>query len=79
MNNPDISSVTDNLTLGNTVISQSIGVAEQSQGLNGLDGILGLGPVGLTAGTLASEPQTTIATVTDVSNPRVNQIISFPR
>ncbi|KAG1814155.1 aspartic proteinase [Suillus variegatus] len=58
---------TDTLTLGEgiTIPHQSIGVAIDSSGFSGVDGILGIGPVDLTAGTLVDEPSTTIPTVTD--------------
>ena len=45
------------------VVNQSIGVASSSNGFDGLDGILGLGPRDLTAGTIMG--QKTVATVTD--------------
>ncbi|OJA17397.1 acid protease [Rhizopogon vesiculosus] len=55
------------VTLGNglTVTDQSIGVAAASTGFTGVDGIIGLGPVDLTEGTLTDEPSTTILTFTD--------------
>ncbi|KAF8706898.1 peptidase A1 family, partial [Rhizoctonia solani] len=44
----------DTIVLGNlTASDQSISVATQAQGFEGYDGILGLGPATLTAGTLA--------------------------
>ncbi len=46
---------TDTVTIGDIVIkNQSIGVAQIAFGFNGLDGILGLGPDDLTAGTISS-------------------------
>ncbi|KAM5546168.1 hypothetical protein V8D89_000294 [Ganoderma adspersum] len=46
---------TDTVTIGKLVIkNQGIGVAEFSSGFSGVDGILGLGPVGLTEGTTSS-------------------------
>ncbi|KAG0703299.1 aspartic peptidase domain-containing protein [Suillus ampliporus] len=53
----------DTVTLGSglIIIGQSIGVVSMS---TGVDGILGLGPLNLTEGTLTDEPGTTIATVT---------------
>lgn len=43
---------TDDVTLDSlTIQGQSIGVASSSNGMNGLDGVLGLGPTGLTQGT----------------------------
>jgi hypothetical protein len=56
---------TDTVTLSpDLVISkQSIGVATQSQGFQGVDGILGIGPVDLTANTLSSGKS--VPTVTD--------------
>ncbi|KAI0797341.1 aspartic peptidase A1 [Irpex lacteus] len=44
--------VTDQVTLGNLVIkNQAIGVANNSIGFDGVDGILGIGPTALTQGT----------------------------
>ncbi|KZT08196.1 acid protease [Laetiporus sulphureus 93-53] len=51
------------LTSGYAVTNQSIGVATESQGFSGVDGILGLGPEDLTCGTLSNEDEC-IATVT---------------
>ncbi|POS71568.1 hypothetical protein DHEL01_v210039 [Diaporthe helianthi] len=46
---------TDTVSFGGlTVSSQSIGSASTSSGLTGVDGILGLGPVGLTKGTVSN-------------------------
>ncbi|KAG2132311.1 aspartic proteinase [Suillus bovinus] len=58
---------TDTVTLGQglTIPHQSIGVASIASGFVGVDGILGLGPVGLTLGTLIDDPTTAIPTVTD--------------
>ncbi|KAG2033105.1 aspartic peptidase domain-containing protein [Suillus americanus] len=58
---------TDTVTLGSglTVIQQPIGVASTSTGLTGVDGVLCIGPLDLTEGTLTNEPDTTIPTVTD--------------
>lgn len=44
-------------------IKQSIGVATTSSGFQGVDGILGVGPVDLTQGTV--QHKTTVPTVTD--------------
>ncbi|KAG2076961.1 acid protease [Suillus decipiens] len=57
----------DTVTLGGgvTITNQSIGVASTSSGFAGVDGILGIGPVDLTEGTLTKLPSTTIPTVTD--------------
>ncbi|KAL5514599.1 hypothetical protein ACEPAG_1915 [Sanghuangporus baumii] len=46
------------------VISQSIGVAEVSEGFDGVDGILGIGPTDLTEGTVIPDGSA-IPTVTD--------------
>ena len=55
----------DELELGGAiVVHQSIGVASISQGLPDLDGILGLGPVALTKGTLTDSTEV-IPTVLD--------------
>ncbi|KAH9947115.1 acid protease [Amylocystis lapponica] len=56
---------TDTVTFGSglTISKQSIGVASESQGFSGVDGILGIGPVDLTQGTLSSQTQT-VPTVT---------------
>ncbi|KAG1864670.1 aspartic peptidase domain-containing protein [Suillus subalutaceus] len=58
---------TDTVTLGDglTITAQSIGVADRSEGFTGVDGIIGIGPLDLTEGTLTKEPDTTIPTVTD--------------
>ncbi|OAX44937.1 acid protease [Rhizopogon vinicolor AM-OR11-026] len=57
---------TDTVTLGSglTITKQSIGVASRSTGFSGVDGILGIGPLDLTEGTLTNAPTTTIPTVT---------------
>jgi hypothetical protein len=60
--------VNDVVTLGNASITQSIGAANQSQGFNGLDGIIGLGPDILTQQSLPADPTAEIPTVTDVSS-----------
>ncbi|CAL1694550.1 unnamed protein product [Somion occarium] len=58
---------TDTVSLGSslTIQRQSIGVASRSQGFNGVDGILGIGPVDLTTGTLSPDTSSTVPTVTD--------------
>ncbi|KAJ7161290.1 aspartic peptidase A1 [Mycena crocata] len=58
---------TDQVTLapGLVIPKQSIGVASTSSGFDGVDGILGIGPVLLTQGTLTKSPSTLIPTVTD--------------
>ncbi|KAL5495110.1 hypothetical protein ACEPAI_572 [Sanghuangporus weigelae] len=58
---------TDAVSLGNglTIAKQSIGVASTSQGFQGVDGILGIGPVDLTVDTLSPDTGSTIPTVTD--------------
>ncbi|KDR85732.1 hypothetical protein GALMADRAFT_53199 [Galerina marginata CBS 339.88] len=58
---------TDQVSLGSglTISKQSIGVASTSQGFQGVDGILGIGPVDLTLGTLSPGTNTLIPTVTD--------------
>ncbi|OCH89114.1 acid protease [Obba rivulosa] len=53
------------LAPGNSIFNQSIGVANFAEGLQGLDGVLGLGPTILTEGTFDSNQQETIPTVTD--------------
>jgi hypothetical protein len=54
----------DDVTLGSvTIQGQSIGVASSSKGFDGVDGVLGLGPTGLTEGTVSGEKE--IPTVTD--------------
>ncbi|KAG0700687.1 aspartic peptidase domain-containing protein [Suillus ampliporus] len=57
---------TDTVTLGSglTILKQSIGVASTSEGFAGFDGILGIGPLDLTEGTLTNEETATIPTVT---------------
>ncbi|KAJ7040410.1 aspartic peptidase A1 [Mycena alexandri] len=58
---------TDQVTLapGLVIPQQSIGVASKSSGFTGVDGILGIGPVDLTQGTLTKSTSTLIPTVTD--------------
>nr|1WKR_A Chain A, Polyporopepsin [Irpex lacteus] len=57
---------TDTVTLGSlTIPKQSIGVASRDSGFDGVDGILGVGPVDLTVGTLSPHTSTSIPTVTD--------------
>ncbi|THH06187.1 hypothetical protein EW145_g4261 [Phellinidium pouzarii] len=55
----------DTVTLaeGLTISGQSIGVALISEGFDGVDGILGLGPVDLTGGTVAGA--STVPTISD--------------
>ncbi|KAK0208939.1 aspartic peptidase A1 [Desarmillaria ectypa] len=57
----------DQVTITSNLIikSQSIGVASTSSGFSGFDGILGIGPVDLTEGTLSPATTTLIPTVTD--------------
>ena len=56
---------TDTVTLAPTLVieNQSIGVASQAQGFDGVDGILGVGPTDLTQGTVSGTNQ--IPTVVD--------------
>jgi len=58
---------TDTVTLatGLVITKQSIGVASTSEGFEGVDGILGIGPVDLTLDTLSPDTSATIPTVTD--------------
>ncbi|TBU21523.1 acid protease [Dichomitus squalens] len=58
---------TDTVTLapGLAIEAQSIGVAIESSGFEGLDGILGIGPTDLTCGTLIPDESACIPTVTD--------------
>jgi hypothetical protein len=56
----------DTITLGSTTFNQSIGVAKTSVGYDAtMDGVLGLGPAGLTKGTLSPDTTTEIPTVLD--------------
>ncbi|KAF8264374.1 family A1 protease [Lactarius quietus] len=57
----------DTVTIADGLVipQQSIGIASQSTGFDGFDGILGIGPVDLTLGTLSPNTQSTIPTVTD--------------
>ncbi|KAG2070847.1 aspartic peptidase A1 [Suillus decipiens] len=57
----------DTVTVGPglTVIGQEIGVADLSGGFPGYDGVLGIGPVALTLGSLILTPAVPIPTVTD--------------
>lgn len=56
---------TDTVTLGSSLViqNQSIGVASSAQGFEDVDGILGVGPVDLTEGTVSNT--TDVPTVTD--------------
>lgn len=56
---------TDTVTLGPDLVikNQGIGVASSAQGFEGVDGILGVGPVDLTQGTVSNT--TEVPTVTD--------------
>ena len=56
---------TDQVTLASGLVipKQSIGVASRSQGFSGVDGILGIGPVDLTEGTVSGV--SIVPTVTD--------------
>ena len=57
--------VTDTVTISPELViqKQSIGVASTAQGFNGVDGILGIGPVDLTEGTVSDGKP--VPTVTD--------------
>ncbi|KAI0354862.1 acid protease [Trametes cingulata] len=56
---------TDTVSLSSSLVieNQSIGVASTAQGFQGVDGILGIGPVDLTVGTVGGN--TPVPTVTD--------------
>ncbi|KAH0591103.1 Polyporopepsin [Termitomyces sp. J132] len=58
---------TDQVTIASGLVipSQSIGVASRATGFDGVDGILGIGPVDLTQGTLSPASSSLIPTVTD--------------
>jgi len=58
---------TDTVTLASGLVipGQSIGVASTSTGFQGVDGILGIGPVDLTVDTLSPATSSSIPTVTD--------------
>ncbi|OSC99237.1 acid protease [Trametes coccinea BRFM310] len=58
---------TDQVTLapGLVIQNQAIGAALESQGFDGVDGIIGIGPVDLTCGTLIPAVTDCIPTVTD--------------
>jgi cathepsin E len=57
--------VLDRVTIANGLVitNQSIGTATASEGFSGVDGIIGIGPVDLTAGTLSNNKE--IPTVVD--------------
>ncbi|KAI0785358.1 aspartic peptidase A1 [Irpex lacteus] len=70
------------ITSANIIFGQSIGVATDSQGFDDVDGVLGLGPTGLTIGTLSPSTQQSIPTITDslfqqASTPQNLVAISF--
>ncbi|KAG2071279.1 acid protease [Suillus decipiens] len=50
---------------GLTVVLQSIGVAQESSGFEHYDGMIGIGPAGLTVGSLKGLPKEPIPTVID--------------
>ncbi|KAI0782864.1 aspartic peptidase A1 [Abortiporus biennis] len=56
---------TVNLGAGLIINNQSIGVANKTAGFGGIDGILGIGPVDLTVGTLSPHTSSSVPTVTD--------------
>ncbi|KZV74838.1 aspartic peptidase A1 [Peniophora sp. CONT] len=58
---------TDTLSLGNglTIKNQSIGSSDYAQGIAPYDGILGIGPLDLTAGSMTLDSSETIPTVPD--------------
>ncbi|TFK41838.1 aspartic protease [Crucibulum laeve] len=58
---------TDQVTLASGLVipNQSIGVASTSEGFDGVDGILGIGPVDLTSDTLSPATSSLVPTVTD--------------
>jgi cathepsin E len=58
---------TDTVTIapGLVITKQSIGVASTSTGFEGVDGIIGIGPLDLTLDTLSPATTSTIPTVTD--------------
>ncbi|KAN0128884.1 Aspartic peptidase domain containing protein [Lactarius tabidus] len=53
------------ISSGLVITKQSIGVASNSSGFDGFDGILGIGPVDLTVGTLSPDSNISVPTVTD--------------
>ncbi|KAI0752479.1 acid protease [Daedaleopsis nitida] len=57
----------DQVTLADGLViqNQSIGAALEDQGFDGVDGIIGIGPVDLTCGTLFPDEDACIPTVTD--------------
>ena len=65
VNNPfsDLDSVSLSSSL--TITNQSIGSAPSSQGFENVNGLLGLGPTGLTYGTLTNQPNSKIPNISD--------------
>jgi hypothetical protein len=59
--------VFDTVTVGPglTVVGQPIGVASRSEGFDGFDGVLGVGPSVLSRGTMISRPERAIPTFTN--------------
>ncbi len=55
----DLVTISDNLVIQN----QGVGVADSAEGFQGVDGILGIGPVDLTEGTVSDNQP--VPTVTD--------------
>ncbi|KAH9052748.1 aspartic peptidase A1 [Lactarius vividus] len=69
--------VLETVTLSPTLVvhNQSIGIASTSTGFQGFDGILGLGPVDLTTGTLSPDTNTPIPTPTTTSSVKNGELI----
>ncbi|KAI0695636.1 acid protease [Cytidiella melzeri] len=57
----------DKLAISSSLVEfgQSIGVATDSEGFDGVDGVLGLGPTGLSVGTLSPATTQSIPTIVD--------------
>ena len=56
---------TSTLSPSLTITNQSIGAASSSQGFEIVDSLLGLGPTGLTYGTITEQPNSKIPTISD--------------
>ena len=65
INNPFSFLGTVSLSSSLAITNQSIGAASSSQGFENVDGLLGLGPTGLTYGTITEQPNSKIPTISD--------------
>ena len=72
INNPFSDLDTVSLSSSLTITNQFIGAASSSKSFENVDGLLGLGPTGLTYGRLTDQPNFKIPTVSDNLTPGQN-------